>query len=189
MCRSRTRDQSDLLVKVKAAGSTAPISPAAKAKPAMSKPIGIEFAGEVVAIGARSTALRRATASCAMPTGSHAEFALTDYRRALKIPEGMSFEQAATLPVGLNTLHNALITAGRLKAGDNVLVQGASSGVGIIGLQMAKLLGAKLRDRNLDQRGPARAAQGIWRGPRAQHRAMPTGRSRCPTRPGAAASI
>jgi NADPH2:quinone reductase len=55
----------------------------------------------------------------------------------------MSYETAATLPVGLNTLHNALVTAGRLKPGENVLVQGASSGVGIIGLQMAKLLGAK----------------------------------------------
>ncbi len=55
----------------------------------------------------------------------------------------MSYETAATLPVGLNTLHNALVTAGRMKPGENVLVQGASSGVGIIGLQMAKLLGAK----------------------------------------------
>ena len=54
----------------------------------------------------------------------------------------MSFETAATLPIGLNTLHNALITAGRMKKGEAVMVQGASSGVGIIGLQMAKLLGA-----------------------------------------------
>jgi NADPH2:quinone reductase len=62
----------------------------------------------------------------------------------MKVPDGMSFEQAATLPIGLNTLHNALITAGRMKAGEAVMVQGASSGVGIIGLQIAKLMGAKL---------------------------------------------
>ena len=62
----------------------------------------------------------------------------------MKIPDGMGYEQAATLPIGLNTLHNALVTAGRLKAGENVMVQGASSGVGIIGLQVAKLMGAKL---------------------------------------------
>jgi NADPH2:quinone reductase len=55
----------------------------------------------------------------------------------------MGYEQAATLPIGLNTLHNALVTAGRLKAGESVMVQGASSGVGIIGLQIAKLMGAK----------------------------------------------
>ena len=75
--------------------------------------------------------------------GSHAEFAVSDYGRAMKIPDGMGFEQAATLPIGLNTLHNALVTAGRLKAGESVMVQGASSGVGIIGLQIAKLMGAK----------------------------------------------
>ena len=61
----------------------------------------------------------------------------------MHIPDGMGFEQAATLPIGLNTLHNALVTAGRLKAGESVMVQGASSGVGIIGLQIAKLMGAK----------------------------------------------
>src|SRR6185436_8725574 len=75
--------------------------------------------------------------------GSHAEIAVSDYGRAMHIPDGMSYETAATLPIGLNTLHNALITAGRLKAGENVMVQGASSGVGIIGLQIAKLMGAK----------------------------------------------
>jgi len=43
----------------------------------------------------------------------------------------------------LNTLHNALITRGRLKAGESVLIQGASSGVGLMGLQIAKMKGAK----------------------------------------------
>src|SRR5262249_9614496 len=75
--------------------------------------------------------------------GSHAEYAVSDYGRSMKIPDGMSYETAATLPIGLNTLHQALITAGRMKAGETVIVQGASSGVGIIGLQIAKLMGAK----------------------------------------------
>src|SRR6185312_8638306 len=44
----------------------------------------------------------------------------------------------------LITLHNALITAGRLRAGESVMIQGASSGVGLMGLQIAKLMGAKL---------------------------------------------
>jgi len=56
----------------------------------------------------------------------------------------MSFEDAATLPVALMTLHNALITAGRMKAGESVMIQGASSGVGLMGLQIAKLKGARL---------------------------------------------
>src|SRR5260370_38423835 len=62
----------------------------------------------------------------------------------MKVADGMGFEQGGTLPIGLNTLHNALVTAGRMKAGEAVMVQGASSGVGIIGLQIAKLMGAKL---------------------------------------------
>ena len=56
----------------------------------------------------------------------------------------MSFEQAATLPVSLITLHNALVTAGRLQSGETVMIQGASSGVGLMGLQIAKLRGASL---------------------------------------------
>jgi NADPH2:quinone reductase len=56
----------------------------------------------------------------------------------------MSWEQAATLPVALQTMHNAVVTAGRLKAGESVLIQGASSGVGLMGLQIAKLKGARL---------------------------------------------
>ncbi len=56
----------------------------------------------------------------------------------------MSFQQAATLPIGLQTMHNAIVTAGRLKAGETILVQGASSGVGLIGLQIAKAMEAAL---------------------------------------------
>jgi NADPH2:quinone reductase len=106
------------------------------------KPVGIEFAGEVVSTGTDVRDFKAGDRVMCHATGSHAEFALCDHRRALKIPDGMGYEQAATLPVGLNTLHDALVTAGRMKAGDRVLIQGASSGVGIVGLQMAKLLGA-----------------------------------------------
>src|SRR5260221_3162497 len=80
---------------------------------------------------------------CSAP-GCYAEYAVTDWGRDNPIPEGMSFEQAATLPVALLTLHNALVTAGRLKRGENVMIQGASSGVGLMGLQIAKIMGAKL---------------------------------------------
>jgi NADPH2:quinone reductase len=56
----------------------------------------------------------------------------------------MNFEEAATLPVALATMHNAVVTNGALQAGQSVLIQGASSGVGLMGLQIAKLMGAKL---------------------------------------------
>ena len=139
-----TPGPADLLIKVKAIGlNRADLGAAKAAASGDGKPIGIEFAGEVVATGSAVEGFDNGDRIMCHATGSHGEFALCDYRRALKIPDGMSFETAATLPVGLNTLHNALVTAGRLKPGENVLVQGASSGVGIIGLQMAKRLGAK----------------------------------------------
>jgi len=108
------------------------------------RPIGSEFAGEVVEAGAQVRDFKVGDRIMCHSPGSHAEMAVSDWGRAMKIPDGMGYEQAATLPIGLNTLHNALVTAGRLKAGENVMVQGASSGVGIIGLQVAKLMGAKL---------------------------------------------
>ena len=85
--------------------------------------------------------------------GGYAEYAVADWGRVAAIPaNNMSYEQAATLPVALQTMHDALVTAGRLKAGETVLIQGASSGVGLMGLQIAKLKGARLGDRHLDQR-------------------------------------
>jgi NADPH2:quinone reductase len=107
------------------------------------KPIGSEFSGEVVEAGKDVHDFTVGDRVMCHSPGSHAEYAVSDHGRAMKIPDGMSYETAATLPIGLNTLHQALITAGRMKAGENVMVQGASSGVGIIGLQIAKLMGAK----------------------------------------------
>jgi NADPH:quinone reductase len=111
---------------------------------AAGRPVGSEFAGEVVEAGSEVRDFKAGDRVMCHSPGSHAEFAVSDHGRAMKVPDGMGFEQAATLPIGLNTLHNALVTAGRMKAGEFVMVQGASSGVGIIGLQVAKLMGAKL---------------------------------------------
>jgi NADPH2:quinone reductase len=56
----------------------------------------------------------------------------------------MSYEQAACFPVALQTMHNAVVTAGRLKRGETLLIQGASSGVGLMGMQIGKLMGASV---------------------------------------------
>jgi NADPH2:quinone reductase len=105
--------------------------------------VGLEFAGEVEAVGGAVTALKRGDPVMCSGSGGYAEYAVADWGRAVPIPNGMSFEQAATLPIALQTMHNALTTAGRLKAGETVLIQGASSGVGLMGLQIAKLKGAR----------------------------------------------
>jgi NADPH2:quinone reductase len=106
--------------------------------------VGLEFAGEVEAIGSAVTALKPGDRVMATGSGGYAEYAVADWGRASPIPaNNMSYEQAATLPIALQTMHNALVTAGRLKAGETVLIQGASSGVGLMGLQIAKRKGAR----------------------------------------------
>ena len=77
--------------------------------------------------------------------GGFAEYAVTDAGRVNRIPgNNMTYEQAACFPVALQTMHNAVVTAGRLKRGETLLIQGASSGVGLMGMQIGKLMGASL---------------------------------------------
>ena len=107
--------------------------------------LGLECAGEIEAVGAGVTGFKpgdRVMASCA---GGFAQYVTTDAGRVNHIPGGaMSYEQAACLPLALFTMHNAVVTAGRLKRGETLLIQGASSGVGLMGMQIGKLMGASL---------------------------------------------
>src|SRR5579864_3124850 len=106
--------------------------------------LGLEWSGEVVDVGAEVRNVRPGDRVMCSGSGGYAEYAATDWGRVLPIPDGMSFEEAATLPVALQTMHDALVTNGRLAAGESVLIQGASAGVGLMGLQIAKLKGAGL---------------------------------------------
>ncbi len=106
--------------------------------------VGMEFAGEVAELGAEVSGFKPGDRVMCSGGGGFAEYAAADWGRASPIPASMSYEQAATLPVALQTMHNALVTAGRLAAGESVLVQGASSGVGLMGMQIAKHMGAAL---------------------------------------------
>jgi NADPH:quinone reductase len=107
--------------------------------------LGLEFAGDVEAVGSEVKGVKAGDRVMCSGNGGYAEYAVSDWGRVLTIPaNNMSYEQAATLPVALQTMHNALVTAGRLKTGETVLIQGASSGVGLMGLQIAKLKGARL---------------------------------------------
>jgi NADPH:quinone reductase len=138
----------EILVKVKAAGLNRADLTTARGLPhgshgGVGAAVGIEWAGEVVEIGSEVQGLKAGERVMCSGNGGYAEYAVGDWGRVHPIPEGMSFEQASVLPVALATLHNALVTAGRLKAGDSVMIQGASSGVGLMGLQIAKFLGAK----------------------------------------------
>jgi NADPH:quinone reductase len=106
---------------------------------------GLEFAGEVAGLGAGVSGFAPGERVMCSGSGGYAEFAVTDIGRVSKLPDAnLSFEQAATLPIALQTMHDALATQGRMRPGQSVLIQGASSGVGLMGLQIAKLLGAGL---------------------------------------------
>jgi NADPH2:quinone reductase len=107
--------------------------------------IGLECAGEVEAVGGAVTRFKAGDRVMAAAPGGYAEYATTDENRATRIPaNNMTYEQAACLPVALQTLHNAIVTAGRFKAGETLLVVGASSGVGLMGLQIGKVMGASM---------------------------------------------
>ena len=107
--------------------------------------LGLEFAGEVEAVGAEVTSIKPGERVMCSGNGGYAEYAVADWGRVSPIPaNNMGYEAAATLPVALQTMHDAILSNGRLKRGESVLIQGASSGVGLMGLQIAKLKGAAL---------------------------------------------
>lgn len=107
--------------------------------------VGLEFAGEIEAVGSAVKGLKAGDRVMCSGSGGYAEYAVADYGRASLVPgNNMSWEQAATLPIALQTMHNAIVTAGRFKPGEAVMIQGASSGVGLMGLQIAKRKGARL---------------------------------------------
>ncbi len=107
--------------------------------------VGLEWAGEVAGIGAEVSGVREGDRVMCSGNGGYAEYAVTDWGRVHPLPaDAMPWEQAATLPIALQTMHDALVTNGQLQRGQAVLIQGASSGVGLMGLQIARLMGARL---------------------------------------------
>jgi len=107
--------------------------------------VGLECAGEVEAVGSDVKDFRPGDRVMSSAAGGFAEYAVADAGRAHKIPaNNMSYEQAACMAVAIQTMHNALVGAGRLKKGETVLIQGASSGVGLLGMQIARHMGASM---------------------------------------------
>ena len=109
------------------------------------KIIGGEFAGEIVELGEGVEDLKVGDKVMCRGGSGWAEYAVANHKRAIKFnPEEISWEQAASIQGNLQTMHDAIVTNGKFISGQSVFIQGASSGVGIIGLQIAKALGASL---------------------------------------------
>ncbi|MGY3568189.1 quinone oxidoreductase family protein [Sinomonas sp. RB5] len=103
---------------------------------------GFEFAGEIAAIGEGADGVSIGQRVMGITEGAFAQYVLADHRQTMPIPEGVAYEEASALPTGLLTEHGALAVGGFVP-GQTVLVTGATSSIGLIGVQIAKSLGAK----------------------------------------------
>jgi 2-desacetyl-2-hydroxyethyl bacteriochlorophyllide A dehydrogenase len=101
---------------------------------------GLDVAGRVVAAGADATRFRPGDEVFGIARGSFAEYAAARQDKLVRKPAGLSFEQAAVVAVsGLAALQG--LRAGRIAAGQKVLIIGASGGVGTYAVQLAKAFG------------------------------------------------
>ena len=116
--------------------------------------LGLEVAGEVVAGAGR---WRPGDQVCALlGGGGYAEYAVVDARHALPVPPGFNLVEAAGLPETVFTVWANVFEHGALKAGETLLVHGATSGIGVTAIQMAKAAGARVI---ATARGAAKAAR------------------------------
>ena len=119
--------------------------------------LGLEMAGTVVRGAGR---WREGDAVCALlGGGGYAEFAVVDARHALPVPPGLSMFEAAAMPETLFTVYANVFEHGALQRGQTLLVHGATSGIGVAAIQMAKAAGAKViaTARGADKAAQARA--------------------------------
>lgn len=109
---------------------------------------GSEMAGVVEAVGAQVTGMRageRVFGTClGTSNGSFAQYALARADRLAPMPGGVTFEQAAAVPVSAQTALQALRDHGRVQPGQRVLIIGASGGVGTFAVQLARAFGASV---------------------------------------------
>jgi len=110
--------------------------------PGAPETLGLEVAGEVVEGAGRWKAGDQVTAL--LGGGGYAQYAVVDARHALPIPAGLDLIQAAALPETVFTVYANVFEHGALKAGETLLVHGATSGIGVTAIQMAKAAGAKV---------------------------------------------
>jgi NADPH:quinone reductase-like Zn-dependent oxidoreductase len=118
--------------------------------------IGLDIAGEIIEVGGGVTGWKKGDRVLVNPLnrqkglmgemmhGGLAEKCLVAEHQLIRMPEGVSFAQAASLPVAYGTAHRMIITHNTIKAGDKVVVLGASGGVGTGCVLLAKMLGAEV---------------------------------------------
>ena len=107
--------------------------------------LGVDFAGTVEAVGKNVTQYKPGDDVFGGGSGAFADYLIIAEDRGLALkPVNMSFEQAASVPIAALTALQALRNKGQLQAGQKVLINGASGGVGTFAVQIAKLMGAEV---------------------------------------------
>ncbi len=123
-------------------------------KPKKDYVVGADAAGHVEAVGRNVTRFQPGDEVFGEPGGACAEYACAGEDKFAHKPANMTFEQAASVPVSALAALQGLRDAGRVQPGQNVLVNGASGGVGTFAVQIAKALGANVTGvcstRNVD---------------------------------------
>jgi len=153
-----------VLIRVRAAGVNRPDllqrTGAYPPPPGASDVLGLEIAGEIEAVGEGVTRWAVGDRVCALlGGGGYAELAVVDARHVLPIPQGLDFVQAAVLPETVFTVFANVFEGGALKAGETLLIHGATSGIGVTAIQMAKAAGARViaTSRGADKAAAAKA--------------------------------
>ena len=127
--------------------------------------IGVDVAGTVVAVGKDVTEFQPGDAVFGVSPGSFAEYTYNGASKFALKPRHVSFEEAAAVPVAAFTALQGLRDKGQIRAGQKVLIDGASGGVGLFAVQIAKAFGAEVTavcsTRNLDMVRSAGADQAI----------------------------
>ena len=134
-----------LLVRVRAAGlNRGEFLKGGLHKPGAVKAVGTEAAGEVVRMGADVKNFAVGDRVMGRMAGAFAEYALVDAGEAMAVPERLSWEEAASIPLTFHVVYDMLVLQGKLQTGEWLLITGVSSGVGVAAVQMAKALGTKV---------------------------------------------
>lgn len=129
------------------------------APPGASDILGLEVAGEVDQVGEGVARWSVGDGVCALlGGGGYADFAIVDARHALPVPDGLDFVQAAALPETVCTVFANVFEDGALQAGETLLIHGATSGIGVTAIQMARAAGARVIATS---RGPEKAAAAL----------------------------
>jgi NADPH2:quinone reductase len=105
---------------------------------------GMEVAGEIEALGEGVSGRRAGERVMAMVQGGCVEHVCVHESLVMNVPPVMTWSDAAAIPVSFLTAHDALVTRGRFAPGNALLVQGATTGVGLAAVQLARLHGAAL---------------------------------------------